>query len=151
MSRVFRFYVGFEGVTTMIKMELKNNEIAVFRVDNHLDMVILRDRINEEGEQLFKVGQYNRETDGYGSLDYSLSFDKALRRLRKRSFTNLKLKFMGITHYDHIDYKERYEKFLNETKVSTQYHKETLQHLLGLLGEDMLVKEDIIEKIKELP
>ena len=114
---------------------LRSNDIAIVKENDLNYMVLAKDRIYE-GEQLYKVQSFNSQTKGYGHTDYSLSFDNAIQRLNKRGFQQ--------------DYREKYRSMCATYTLNKKYHKESLEHLLGLHNEEMLSEEDFEEKIEEL-
>jgi len=123
----------------MKQRELREDEITLFKVSNHLYMVIRKDRM-VDGEQRFKVGHWNEQTNGYGLNDYNLSFDNAIKRFNSRIRTNLEEKWMK-------------DNLISPLKPLTdwrKYAKDKLSHILELFQEDMLDSEDIEEILKEI-
>ena len=134
--------------------EFKPNEIAICQVDNHLDMVIVRDMVNSRGEQLYKVGHYNRETNGYGLYKYALSFDNALENFKNRIFTNVRNNFIfkQETEKNNFIICSNCQNTHNENELCrcNKFILERLLHLKKLLHINVLLEEDIQKIIDEL-
>jgi hypothetical protein len=133
----------------MKQRELRKNEIGLIQVDNHLYYVLRRDMVNTNGEQLYKVGNWNSETNGFGLNKYALSFDNAIINLFSRVNSQLSKKFI-YTEQENITKHAIDEIEINNENMLRKYIREKLRHYIGLMKEDMLSIEDIEETLQEL-